>query len=255
MAELAAGPAAGRPRVKNEHLWRPTKFDVGANGELVVPARAGELSIGSVLVTGLVAHWYREQLPAYARGRLIDLGAGKMPLYGLYRPLVDEILCTDWDGSLHGNQFIDFPCDLTQGVPMPDACVDTVVLSDVLEHLYAPQHALREIHRILRPDGCALLNVPFMYWVHEEPHDYFRYTQFALKRMATEAGFEICRLDTVGGEFYVLADVLGKFLQRLGPPGIGFAEGIQRALLKHTGSPPISASMPLFMGMVLRRPR
>jgi SAM-dependent methyltransferase len=240
--------------VKNEQLWRPTKFDFDENGELLIPARPGELSIGSLLVSGLVARWYREHLPTYARGRLIDLGAGKMPLYGLYRPLADEILCTDWAGSLHGNQFIDFPCDLTQGVPMPDSSVDTVVLSDVLEHLFKPQHTLGEIRRILTPNGCAMLNVPFMYWVHEEPHDYFRYTQFALKRMAEESGFQICRLDTVGGEFYVLADVLGKLLQRMGSPGMAFAEGIQRALLKHTRGSPISANMPLFMGMVLRRP-
>lgn len=239
--------------MKNEAAWRPTKFNFDAQGQLEVPGAPGEVSVGSLLITGLVAQWYRKQLPAHARGSLLELGAGKMPLYGLYRPLVDEVICTDWDGSLHGNQFIDFPCDLSQGVPLPDAFVDTIVMSDVLEHLYAPQRTMAEMHRLLRPGGRALLNAPFYYWVHEEPHDYYRYTQFALKRMADEAGFKVLCLDPVGGEWYVLGDLLGKFLQRMGPPGQGFAEGIQRALLKHTRDLPRSNTFPLFMGMVIER--
>lgn len=240
--------------MKNERLWQPTKFNFDARGELEIPAKPGELSSGSILVAGLVAHWYKRRIEQFARGRLLELGAGKMPLFGLYRPFVDEVLCADWQNSLHGQDFLDFTCNLEEKVPLPDACVDTVVMSDVLEHLYKPQLALSEVHRVLRPGGRALLNVPFMYWVHEEPHDYYRYTQYALQRMAGDAGFEVEVLDPVGGDFYVVADVLGKLLQRFGPPGQGFSEGIQRSLLKHTRELPLSPTMPLFMGLVLQRP-
>ena len=239
--------------MKNEALWKPTKFNFNAAGQLEIPARPGELAAGSILAAGLVAHWYRQRLQRYARGRLLELGAGKLPLYGLYRPHVDEVLYSDWQNSLHGQDFIDFTCNLEERVPMPDASVDTVVMSDVLEHLFLPKLALAEVHRVLRPGGHALINVPFMYWIHEEPNDYHRYTQYALKRMAEEAGFGIEVLDPIGGEFYVIADALGKLLQRFGAPGQGFADGIQRSMLKHTLELPLSQNMPIFIGMVLRR--
>ena len=145
--------------MKNEAAWKPTKFRFDELGQLHVPAEPGEVSVGSLLVAGLVAQWYRLQLPRHARGSLLELGAGKMPLYGLYRPLVDEVICTDWDGSLHGNQFIDFPCDLSQGVPLPDACVDTIVMSDVLEHLYTPHHTMAEMRRLLSGLPCVTVFV------------------------------------------------------------------------------------------------
>jgi len=34
-----------------------------------------------------------------------------------------------------------------------------------------------------------ILQVPFMWWVHEAPHDYFRYTRYGLQYMFEKAGF------------------------------------------------------------------
>lgn len=47
------------------------------------------------------------------------------------------------------------------GLPqLADASFDVVLLLSVLEHLAEPEIALSEIHRILRPGGKALINVP-----------------------------------------------------------------------------------------------
>lgn len=67
-------------------------------------------------------------------------------------------------------------------LPLPDASIDTVLLLEVLEHLHQPGHALSEIARVLRPGGCLLLTVPFLYPVHDAPHDYQRYTCHGLMR-------------------------------------------------------------------------
>ena len=100
--------------------------------------------------------------------------------------------------------------DLTQTLPFGDQAFDTIILSDVLEHLPEPGRLWTEMNRILRPGGVALINVPFFYWLHEVPHDYYRFTEFALKRFAQESGFEVISLEPIGGLPEVLADLIAK---------------------------------------------
>jgi SAM-dependent methyltransferase len=108
---------------------------------------------------------------------LLDLGCGKVPFYARYREYVSETVCVDWSNSLHGNGHVDAECDLTQELPFADASFDTILLSDVLEHIPAPERLWREMARLLKPGGELLSSVPFFYWLHEEPYDYYRYTK------------------------------------------------------------------------------
>lgn len=66
----------------------------------------------------------------------------------------------------------------------------------------------------MKPGGVLLMNVPFHYWIHEAPHDYYRYTEFALRRMLEESGFEMLEMRSIGGALEVITDFLGKFLAR-----------------------------------------
>jgi SAM-dependent methyltransferase len=43
---------------------------------------------------------------------------------------------------------------------LPDRSFDIVLIVSVLEHLWDPQLALEEIHRVLRSEGMCLINVP-----------------------------------------------------------------------------------------------
>ena len=69
--------------------------------------------------------------------------------------------------------------------------------------------------RILAPGGHVLLNVPFLYWIHETPHDFCRYTQFALRRQAEAAGLTVRVLEAIGGASEVIADILAKRCLRI----------------------------------------
>ena len=247
------GSPAREPFLRNVESWRPTKLRLGRDGRLIVPGARGAVAPGSLGVAALVMRWYAEQLPKHARGRLLDLGCGRVPLYPLYAPHVDEVLCADWPNSLHGQAFLDFACDLGTGVPLADASVDTVIASDVLEHVFRPRLVLAEIFRILKPGGTALINVPMLYCVHEAPHDYFRYTQFAVAGLAEEAGFKVETLDPLGGKLMALADIVGKLLQGLGPlaPLAGL---VQRGALALSGPMPRSKKFPLDVAAVLKKP-
>jgi hypothetical protein len=80
-----------------------------------------------------------------------------------------------------------------------------------------------------KPGGTLLLNVPFLYWLHEEPYDYYRYTKYALQRFAEVSGFGIILIKELGGTPEILVDILSKSVLRLGLMGEWTAIALQAA--------------------------
>jgi len=204
--------------LRNIDRWTPSKF-VFKGGKLRASRDPQQVSAWSRLGSDITAEYYSNYLPQFCRGRLLDLGCGHVPFFEAYRDLIDEAICIDWPNSLHRNEFLDHECDITKPLPIPDRSIDTIILSDVLEHLPQPEKTWEEMARVLRPAGAVILNVPFFYGLHEQPHDYYRYTEFALRRFATNAGFEVVVLEPMGGVPEIMADLIAKTLRRLKAPG------------------------------------
>lgn len=53
--------------------------------------------------------------------------------------------------------------DVNEGIPVGASSVDVVICLEVLEHLENPSHFLREVRRIIRPSGRAIISVPNPY--------------------------------------------------------------------------------------------
>lgn len=225
--------------MKNEQAWSASKFSY-ANGSLGVGPAASPESWG---ITQLVAKAYERHLPAHARGRLVDLGCGRVPLYGAYRPLVSEITCVDWSGNAESRQHLDIAHDLNQPLPLETSRYDTAILSDVLEHIRRPEALLSDVSRILAPGGKLLLNVPFFYWLHEQPHDYFRYSEHALRSFVEQTGLRLTLLEGLGGAPEVLADVIGKHLSQVPIVGGVAARLLQRTTVAAAGLGPLSRAL------------
>ena len=75
---------------------------------------------------------------------------------------------------------------------------DTAACFEVLEHVPDPFMAISEIHRILKKSGIAIITVPHLSRLHEEPHDYYRYTHYGLQYLLKSRGFEILEIKTTG---------------------------------------------------------
>jgi len=119
-----------------------------------------------------------------------------------------------------GNHYV---CDLSS-IPVEDGRYDLVFLSQVLEHLPSPLLVLAELRRVLKPGGRLWASAPLFYEEHERPYDFYRYTQFGLRRLFEESGFKDLEIDwlegylgTVSYELEVAAHALAR--SRLAPAG------------------------------------
>jgi len=203
--------------MRNPDTWRPTKYVVRRN-RLYVSSSWRRVGVSSRLIAQLVADAYEKYIPLYSRGDLADIGCGFVPMYEYYKQYVSSITTIDWPESFHANEHLDIVADLNTA-PIPGVIAssyDTIILSDVLEHIYHPRILLDKLYRILKPGGRLLMNVPFYYPVHESPHDYHRYTEFALKRYLAEAGFEIVEFKPLGGVVACMIDIVSKGLCMIG---------------------------------------
>ncbi len=200
--------------MKNSDRWQPSKFEL-KNGHLRASRNPLEVGISSRFVVDLVAAYYELHLRDHVKGKLIDLGCGKVPLYDAYKAYITECTCTDWANTKHTNPYVDQTCDLNDPLPFATESFHTVILSDVLEHIAKPDQLWLEMYRILKPGGKVILNVPFLYKLHEVPHDYFRYSKYALQNFATGSGFKIILLQEIGGLPEVITDLVSKLVSSI----------------------------------------
>ena len=88
---------------------------------------------------------------------------------------------------------------------MEDGRFDFAVFNQVMEHLPEPLLALKELNRVLKAGGKMIYSAPLFYEEHEQPYDFFRYTQFGVRHLLTSAGFTIERLEWLEGYFGTMA--------------------------------------------------
>lgn len=162
---------------------------------------------GSRHIAQLQVEAYLPVLHTYARGRLLDAGCGSMPYYDVYRHQCGEITCLDHDPN---NRFADQVHDLNTPLPFPERSFDTILLLDVVAHVYKTPELIRECSRCLETSGHLIITTPFIYWPSMHPHDYFHPSESALRAMCADAALEIVHLGSYGGYPDVLLDTLNK---------------------------------------------
>ena len=221
--------------MKNSDDWKPSKF-IYKNNKLVISKNSKEVYKGSRLIGNIIASFFDKYLHVHASGKLLDLGCGKVPLYAAYKKYINSNICVDWAGSLHKNEHLDYEHDLNKRLPLSENEFDTIILSDVLEHIENPIFLWNEMNRVLKKGGKVILNVPFFYWLHETPFDYYRFTEYALRKFAKDAGFKIIILEQTGGIIEVWSDLTAKALLYIPIIGSYLSKFIQSLIFIFTKS-------------------
>lgn len=120
--------------------------------------------------------------------KILDVGCGHKPYSHLFaKNNYIGIEIDDGNRNLTGkdpDKFYD-----GETIPYKDQEFDLIICTQVLEHTLHPANLIKEMYRVLRDGGQIFVTAPLISQEHEQPYDFWRFTQFAHQKLFTEANF------------------------------------------------------------------
>ncbi|VVB87094.1 Ubiquinone biosynthesis O-methyltransferase [uncultured archaeon] len=155
-----------------------------------------------------------EQSKVYAKGRLLDVGCGTKPYKEVFADIVETHIGIDYPSSISANKENKNveAYSILPYLPFKNESFDTVLATEVLEHVSEPSSAFKEINRILKKGGVLILTTPQSWGLHETPHDYFRYTRYGLKYLAEKNSLVVVCIKPFGGFFSLIGQRFSSFV-------------------------------------------
>lgn len=164
-------------------------------------------------------------LTSEASGVLLDVGVSEAPYRELFAPYVTRYVGLEYPPSILDKQpemwqileRVKVPVQVFGDggrLPFRDGSVDTVLSTEVLEHVPRPEVLVREMARVVKPGGKVLVTVPFIQPLHELPSDYFRFTPSSLRAFALDAGLEVLSITPRGNFASANGAMLSQWLLR-----------------------------------------
>jgi len=163
--------------------------------------------------------WLKSTLQKLQDGStILDAGAGELgnKNYCNHLKYVSQDLC-EYDGQgnnegLHTDKWdtskIDIVSDITK-IPVNDDSFDTILCSEVFEHLPYPVEAIKEFSRIIKRDGKLIITAPFCSMTHFAPqHFYSGYNRYFYERVLSDHGFEVEECTPNGNYFSYISQEL-----------------------------------------------
>jgi SAM-dependent methyltransferase len=145
-----------------------------------------------------------DRLPAMSTAPLaLDLGAEKSPYAALLRQEGFEVrrldLTVDSNPDYVGT---------VEDTGLENDRFDLILCTQVLEHCTNPWTAIRELSRILKPGGFAIVSVPHVWFYHPHPADNWRFTQEGVLRLCQAGRMTLIELRSQGGTVLTLFQVV-----------------------------------------------
>lgn len=140
----------------------------------------------------------------FAKGNLVDLGCGIKPYEKIFSKYIESYYGVDFQPTANSSYKELTRADLfadCSDTRLEKESFDTVLSTQVMEHVVSAKEFLDECFRLLKKDGIGIFTVPFVWQLHSEPYDYFRFTKYAIEKLFRAAGFEIVELKNCEGAY------------------------------------------------------
>jgi 2-polyprenyl-3-methyl-5-hydroxy-6-metoxy-1,4-benzoquinol methylase len=103
-------------------------------------------------------------------------------------------------------------CASGEALPFHSEVFDTVLCTQVLEHVKEPSVVVGEISRVLKREGYLILTAPQSEPKHDEPYDYYRYTSHGLRYLAEKNGLTVISIKNHHGNLAMIGQHLSGFI-------------------------------------------
>ena len=133
-------------------------------------------------------------------GVTLDAGSSGINRYGNLFPKITKYLTLDIKSECKPDIIASI-----DNIPLENDSIDSIICTQVIGDVVDPSKVIKEFYRVVRPGGVVLLSESFMNEIHGEPFDYWRFTSYGLKNLFESNGFNIVKLEQVGGFFSVMA--------------------------------------------------
>ncbi len=152
-------------------------------------------------------------------GDIIDIGCGVKP-YKKYFDAADTYRGIDFRSYSDNPEFrvekpdYYFSKHYRQDylLPFENNVFHHAVSFQVLEHHPKPEVMIREMVRVTKKNGYILLSFPFIWALHEEPNDYYRFTEYSIANLFQDNGCKVIRMKKQGAVCSVIATLLSDAL-------------------------------------------
>ena len=151
-----------------------------------------------------------EASAGYAKGLFLDLGCGETQYKELFRDRVDRYIGVDVPSSYYELSNVDIYAS-GEALPFHSRSFDTVLCTQVLEHVKEPSALLGEVSRVLKSGGHLILTAPFSEPKHDEPYDYYRYTDHGLRYLSEKNGLAVISIRNHLGNLAMIGQHLAGF--------------------------------------------
>ena len=88
--------------------------------------------------------------------------------------------------------------DLEKKLSFENGSVDSILVFNVLEHVYDVNNSFKEINRCLKSDGKIIGSTPFIHRIHNAPGDYNRYTSQFIEKILNTNDFKNIHVEELG---------------------------------------------------------
>ena len=132
-------------------------------------------------------------------GIVLDMGSLNSP----YKKFIPSTRYLTLDINKKNNP--DICCDI-HNIKWQPNYFDTIIATEVLEHLKDPKKAVSELYKITKKGGVCIATTRFIYPYHPGPKDYYRFTEDSLKDIFSD--FSSVKIIQHGNRLHALWQLL-----------------------------------------------
>lgn len=161
---------------------------------------------------------YLEKITAEVTGDVLDVGCGDKPYKSVFinaKSYVGIDWCSDIDAKrsniVERKKLLDV-AGSAEALPFYNGSFDAVVATQLIEHIAHPNLFFAEVSRVLRSGSYLILTFPLINPLHEEPHDYFRFTEHGVRILCKDHGLNVEKIEKMGGGWLTVGYLVRNFL-------------------------------------------